>query len=96
VYKVFEVVPGAILRTVAPPGTRVVASVPVRTNVGRTFTWVGTATADAEGAVALRVPYATGRNGFVAAERYAVDVGGGTRLVSIDEEAVTGARRRPR
>jgi len=74
-HKLFEVVPGAVLAVRGlPPGTEVVAMVPVRSNVGREFVWGTRAPADAAGVASLRVPYATGPNGASFAGAYAVEV----------------------
>ncbi len=77
--KVFEVVPGAIVRvTGATPGAPVRAVATVRTDSGRTFRWGAAAASGRDGVAVLRVPYADGQNGGSAAE---VSVSDGTRSV---------------
>lgn len=58
-YKLFEVVEGAVLEAHAPPGTPVVASVTVRTPIGRSFVYEADAAAGPDGVAKLRVPYAS-------------------------------------
>jgi hypothetical protein len=58
-YKLFEIVPGALLRVPAEPGAAVSAELTIRTPTLRRFTYRATAEADAEGVARLRVPYAT-------------------------------------
>ncbi len=58
-YKLFEVVPGALLEVEAAPGTRVRASVTVGASSRRRFVHRTFAHADEEGLARLRVPYAT-------------------------------------
>ena len=58
-YKLFEVVPGALLDVVAAPGAHVEAEVVVQTPMGRRFVYRGEANADDQGVARLRVPYAT-------------------------------------
>jgi hypothetical protein len=58
-YKLFEIVPGALLRVPAEPGSEVSAELAIRTPTRRRFTYRATAQADGEGVARLRVPYAT-------------------------------------
>lgn len=55
--KVYEVVPGGRVEGQAPAGAVVRATVTVRTNLGRTFEWETTTTADGRGRFHLRIPY---------------------------------------
>jgi dolichyl-diphosphooligosaccharide--protein glycosyltransferase len=88
-YKLLGVVQGAtILARGAPPGARVSASVGVRSNIGRAFTWAAWATVDAAGEARLRVPYATGRNGLVLAGPYRVGTGAAGTVVPVSDEQV--------
>jgi hypothetical protein len=93
-HKLFEVVPGAVLTVRGlPPGTEVVAMVPVRSNVGREFVWGTRAPADEAGVASLRVPYATGPNGASFAGEYAVQVpGSGRTSVQVPDDAVRAGR----
>ena len=59
-YKLFEVVPGAVLVTEASPGQRVQAGLVVTTPTGRRFRFIASARADEHGMARLRVPYWTG------------------------------------
>jgi asparagine N-glycosylation enzyme membrane subunit Stt3 len=75
--KVFEVLPGAIVRvTGAAPGAPVRVVATVRTDSGRTFRWGAAATPGGDGAAVLRVPYAEGKNGGSSVD---VSVSDGTR-----------------
>jgi asparagine N-glycosylation enzyme membrane subunit Stt3 len=58
-YKLFEVVPGALLQVPSEPGSSVVAEVEVVTPIGRRFSYRATGDADSRGVAELRVPYAT-------------------------------------
>jgi dolichyl-diphosphooligosaccharide--protein glycosyltransferase len=58
-YKLFELVRGAQLQVVAEPGTRVLAELEIETPLGRRFHYRQEARVEADGRVALRVPYAT-------------------------------------
>jgi asparagine N-glycosylation enzyme membrane subunit Stt3 len=58
-YKLFEIVPGAILQVPAEPGSQVSAELAIRTPSQRRFTYRASAEADALGTARLRVPYAT-------------------------------------
>jgi dolichyl-phosphooligosaccharide-protein glycotransferase len=58
-YKLFERVAGAVLEVHAEPGAAVEAVAVVRTPIGRQFRFPIHRTADADGVVRLRVPYAT-------------------------------------
>lgn len=66
-YKVFGVVPGVEVVLHSAPGRTVTAGVQLATNQGRAVDWVTSKVADANGHVTIRLPYATGRNGAVAA-----------------------------
>jgi len=88
-FKVFEPVPG-ILLTVrrARPGAVVVAETSALTLGGRAFTWRTGAAADDAGVAILRLPYATGRNGDVAAGPYRVTDGASRRSLVVAEPQV--------
>lgn len=58
-YKLFEVVPGAVLEVPAAPGAVVEAELTLQTPTGRRFVYRAEATADESGAARLRVPYAS-------------------------------------
>ena len=58
-YKLFEIVPGAVIEVPAPSGARVVARLPIQTATGRRFLHQVSARAGPEGVARLRVPYAT-------------------------------------
>ncbi len=88
-YKMFAVVPGASLRVAAAPGSAVTVAVPVMTNTGRAFTWSARGVADSAGWAVVRVPFATGMNGFVVAGAYSVADSAGSRTVSVMEDQIT-------
>jgi hypothetical protein len=56
-YKLFEIVPGAVLEAKAAPGTEVVARLALVTPLGRRIPFIARATADREGIARLRVAY---------------------------------------
>jgi dolichyl-diphosphooligosaccharide--protein glycosyltransferase len=88
-YKLFEVVPGAVLDAKAPPGTRVRASVTISTPAGRRFPWRTEAVADADGTARLRIPYATRTTAPARPEGpFRVSVGDRILDVEIPEQAV--------
>jgi hypothetical protein len=88
-YKLFGVVPGAVLRTRGTtPGSTVSATVPVKTDSGRVFLWATWGVAGPSGDAAIRVPYASGRNGMVLAGRYAVSDGKRKREIPVSEPHV--------
>ncbi len=58
-YKLFEIVPGAVLEVQAKPGATVVAEVFVETPTERRFPYRAQTTADERGVARLRVPYAS-------------------------------------
>jgi dolichyl-diphosphooligosaccharide--protein glycosyltransferase len=58
-YKLFEIVPGAVLEARAEPGTRLSAEVVVTTPLGRRFRYRAATRAGEDGVARLRVPYAT-------------------------------------
>jgi dolichyl-diphosphooligosaccharide--protein glycosyltransferase len=88
-YKLYEIVPGALLEAEAAPGTRVEASVTVRTPAGRRFVYTARGAAGADGVARLRVPYATETQ---APARpigpWLVRVGDAEREVAVSESAV--------
>jgi asparagine N-glycosylation enzyme membrane subunit Stt3 len=57
-YKVFEHVRGARVEGRAPPGSRLLLGLSVRTNRGRAFDYRARAVADRQGRYAFRLPYA--------------------------------------
>jgi asparagine N-glycosylation enzyme membrane subunit Stt3 len=85
-FKMFGVVPGAILSIEgALPGLAAVVSASVRSPMGRDFEWSTSGVTDSSGRVALRVPYATGRNGRSVAGRYEVRLGSETVSIAVSE-----------
>jgi dolichyl-diphosphooligosaccharide--protein glycosyltransferase len=57
--KVFEHVPGAVISGNAPPGTKVIAAIPITTNQNRAFLYQQSNISDASGRFILRLPYST-------------------------------------
>ncbi len=57
--KIFEHVPGAVVQGSAAPGTRVVAQVPIITNMNRAFLYQQSNTTDDNGQFTLVLPYST-------------------------------------
>lgn len=88
-YALFGFVRGARLDVRGtPPGGVISASMVVRANTGRVFTWRTYATSDTRGDAVLRIPYATGGNGASVAEEVQVSVGETARMVGIPERSV--------
>jgi dolichyl-diphosphooligosaccharide--protein glycosyltransferase len=75
---VYERVPGAHVLGMAPPGTRVVASLDFREQ-RRAHVWKAFADVDAQGHFELLIPFPTGlvRPAFVSSPRYSLRVGDG-------------------
>ncbi len=92
--KTYEVVKGATLHGTAPAGSLVTASVGL--GIGeRSFTYTRSATADANGAYAITVPYASepmkGDNyssDVKPLTKYTVSYGNTTTTVDVPEQAV--------
>jgi dolichyl-diphosphooligosaccharide--protein glycosyltransferase len=57
--KIFENVPGVVIKGSAPAGTKVTAAVPVMTNQNRAFLYQQSNTSDASGQFTLVLPYST-------------------------------------
>jgi dolichyl-diphosphooligosaccharide--protein glycosyltransferase len=88
-FKLFEPVPGArVTVRGAAPGARVLASTSLRTNTGRDVPWSTFAWAGPDGVASLRLPYATGMNGAVAAAPWGLDDGKRTQGLVVSERAV--------
>jgi asparagine N-glycosylation enzyme membrane subunit Stt3 len=88
-YKLFEIVPGALLSVPAPAGERATALVSVRSPSGRRFSYRAESIADAHGEARLRVPYATGPSGRAASGGpYTVVAGDRRYQVAVPEAAV--------
>ncbi|MCK5660094.1 MAG: oligosaccharyl transferase, archaeosortase A system-associated, partial [Methanosarcinales archaeon] len=93
--KMFEYVPGATIAGNAPDGGAVSISVPVRTNMGRTFNYAQTTTSD--GSYSFVVPYSTEgaildglHTQFDTApvSGYTITAGNVTKTVQVGENAV--------
>jgi len=92
-YKVFEVVPGAVIRGRAEPGMPVSVSLTLRTGAGRRLLYFDRTMADGGGEYALTVPYNTSLAQGDTRPRgpYAVRVGGfAPREVVVSEKQVAG------
>ncbi|MFT5442141.1 MAG: asparagine N-glycosylation enzyme membrane subunit Stt3 [Myxococcota bacterium] len=90
-YKLFEVVPGAVLEINATKGTRVSASVTIEAPSGRSFVYTASDTAGDDGAVHLRVPYATGGSTPIRAKGpYRIVAGFNITRVDVNEADVLG------
>jgi asparagine N-glycosylation enzyme membrane subunit Stt3 len=88
-YKLFEIVPGALLRVPAEPGSEVSAELAIRTPTRRRFTYRATAQADGQGVARLRVPYATDTDAPARPlAPYAVRVGEHTYGVPVSDDQV--------
>lgn len=88
-YKLYEIVPGALLELRAEPGAPVVAGVTIRTPVGRLFRYEARALTGADGVARLRVPYATdSRLPARPTGDFVVRAGNSERRVPVSEEDV--------
>jgi asparagine N-glycosylation enzyme membrane subunit Stt3 len=95
IFKVFEYVPGARVVGRAAPGAKLRATLPVRTNRGREFSYTANAVASRDGTYEFRFPYANsgGPRSVRVGRRYTLECGGVAARVRVDELAVsTGAR----
>ncbi len=93
--KIFEHVPGAVINGNAPPGTEVIAAIPVMTNQNRAFLYKQSNTSDADGRFTLVLPYST--EGPIASgtnfdtkpmSAYQLSVGDKTYELKVPEEYV--------
>jgi asparagine N-glycosylation enzyme membrane subunit Stt3 len=94
-YKVFEYVAGARVVGRAAPGERIRATLRVRTNRRRKFSYTTHTVASDDGRYELRVPYANagGPRGVRVGRYYELECGGETARVRVGERAVMdGAR----
>lgn len=91
-FKLFEFARGAEIAIEGAPGPTVAATVAIQTNGGRHLTWIVVARTDRAGRAALRVPYATGRNGFVVAGPMRVESGTASTSVFVGPEDVAAGR----
>jgi dolichyl-diphosphooligosaccharide--protein glycosyltransferase len=89
-FKIFAVVPGALLAVKTEPFRTVAATARLMTNQGRLVNYRAAARADASGFAKIRLPYATGANGTVKAFPYAVTDGITQRSLSVSNAQVTG------
>jgi len=93
-YKLFEIVPGAVLEIEASPGARVTADLTLRAASGRPFRFRAQGTADAAGRARLRVPYAAPAPGPSRAfAPYRVRAEGREGLASVTEDDIRSGRR---
>jgi len=90
--RLFEVVPGAVLRGRCAPGAAVSARLELKTGTGATLRYTPTATTNAQGAFALRVAYPTEGDPALADVRasapYQVRCEGGGGTATVSEAAV--------
>jgi len=95
-YKLYEIVPGALLEAEAPPGSEVEASLALRTPAGRQFVYVARGTAGPDGAVQLRVPYPSEADAPVRSSGpWRVRIGGAEHEVAVSESAVRSGAKIP-
>ncbi|MBI5971079.1 MAG: hypothetical protein HY884_07990, partial [Deltaproteobacteria bacterium] len=93
--KIFERVPGAVIRGQARPGERVFAEGIAHTNRGRGFLVSAGALTGAKGVFELRVYYPSKtpyENGIGVAGPYTVRAGQKSFRVAVTEDAVTGGK----
>jgi dolichyl-diphosphooligosaccharide--protein glycosyltransferase len=88
--KVFEYVKGAELSGKCTPEAQVVASVDIKSNWGRTFTFNARTTCSDTGNYMMRLPYSTEGNPYetIAEGAYKLTEGGGSVEIKLPEDAV--------
>lgn len=92
-YKLFEIVPGALIEVSGTPGEHASAQVELATSTGRHVSYRQDAVIGPDGSAALRVPYATqgtrpAAAGVRARGPYWVQVGGRGQALQVPEAAV--------
>jgi len=88
-YKLFEIVPGAVLEIEAEPGTPLALSLALRTPNHRSFEYVVRGRLGEKGVVRLRIPYSTEAVAPVRPEGlYRVEIGEEVHSVAVPEAAV--------
>jgi hypothetical protein len=92
-YKLFELVEGAVLEAKGEPGQLLVAEVRIATPLGRSFRFRAASSADSSGTARVRVPYATDVSTRARATGpYAVRIGGASWQVRVPDAAVQEGR----
>ncbi len=95
-YKLFEIVPGAVVEVRGREGEEVALSAIVTTNRNRHFEYASRARIGVDGVARIRVPYPTRSKSATGIRgAYQMRVGGREERVEVDEEAVTRGRRVP-
>jgi asparagine N-glycosylation enzyme membrane subunit Stt3 len=94
VYKIYEVVPGAIVVGRAAPGATIEVSIPLKTNRNRAFEYRTEIRADDEGRYRVRLPYANrgGPKSVRATKPYRFSCGDKSRFLSVKERSVQRGR----
>ena len=94
-FKVYEVVPGALVEGVARPWANVEISVGILTNRRRPFDWSDTVVTGADGRFSVRVPYANEGSppSVLVAPFYVFKSGETLRWVVIDEAQIRAGER---
>jgi hypothetical protein len=92
-FKLFELVEGAVLEVRGEPGELLVAEVPIGTPSGRRFLHRAVSAADSSGTARVRVPYSTDASPHAGATGpYAVRFGGASWQVRVPDAAVREGR----
>ncbi|HEY5975233.1 MAG TPA: hypothetical protein VIU41_10860, partial [Geobacteraceae bacterium] len=93
-YKIYQVVPGALVAGRARPGATVTLELPLKSPTGRLFSWKSGVVADQTGRFSCRVPYATDRpsGDVVPQDSYLVHSGGATVRLVVPEAAVANGQ----
>jgi len=93
-FKVFQLVPGALIEGKALSGETVVARLGYVTNRGRRGEYRATSRASVDGRYVIRVPYATrGVQSVVQVDpEYRLEAGGEQQRIAVEEEAVQAGR----
>ncbi len=92
-YKLFEIVPGAILLARGRPGESIEVRLRMRAPGERVIHYLAQGQADGEGVARVRVPYATGSNGALQAlGPYVVTLGGAQLVARVGEADVLEGR----
>lgn len=93
-YKIFEYVPGAIVRGKAAPGKDVVIRLKLRSNTGRMFIYTNASRSSGNGLFQFQVPYPTNsKSGDVTVVgKYEISIGNNISPLDVKEEEVLSGK----
>ncbi len=93
-YKIFELVPGAVIKGKSEPGTAVRLKILLKSPSQRVVSYEDSTTADTAGEFAFEVPYATGEKSgeLVPLGPYAIQTGGRTSYIRVGSSDIREGR----